>query len=252
MSPTNMRAATAAAALAVLLAGCATAAPLAAVQLKTNYMSYAPVIDDSMPRFSWAIESGAGDRGVVQSAYQILVNVTSTGASVWDSGKVASNMSIGIMYMGAPLVSSTAYAWTVTWWNNAGVAAPTSQRAFFETGLFTQAEWSPSQWIGCTQPASNMDRGPNQLRTEFTLALPAGVSIASARAYVTGVGYYRAFINGERLGANVHQDPAWTIPLIRVLYSGFNVAPLLNPRGLNVVAAYLGNGWEDVDPNPYK
>ena len=213
-----------------------------------SYLPFAPVIEDTHPRFSWVLQHA--DRGTVQRSYRIIVNASASRALVWDSGVVTSPSTIGVAYAGSPLVSNTWYSWTVVWTDGAGAAAPPASPAFFATGLLTQAEWAGSSWIGCTQPART-NGGPNQVRGVFTLALPAGVTITQARAYVTGLGYYRGFVNGERLGTNLHLDPAWTIPSTRVLYSAFDVAAALNPRGPNVLAAYLGNGWEDVQPNGF-
>ncbi len=65
--------------------------------------------------------------------------------------------------------------------------------------------------------------------------------IASARAYVCGVGWYELVINGERVGDRV-LDPATTDYRKRVLYSTYDVTDMLKP-GANAIGAMLGNGW---------
>ena len=64
----------------------------------------------------------------------------------------------------------------------------------------------------------------NQIRTEVTLA--GGVTVKQARLYITGIGYYRAFVNGERLGRNTILDPAWSTSPMRVWYSAHDVSEL--------------------------
>ena len=195
------------------------------------------------PRFAWVLNHA--DRGQSQSAYRVVVLLTPAGAPetiAWDSGIVASNASVGVVYAGAALATDTSYAWTVTWWDAAGVAAPASARAVFATSLLAQSEWSGSEWIGCATLPNNT--GANQLRAEFTI--PPGVTVAQARLYIAGLGYASAAVNGELAGGpRLRLDPAWTIPSSRVAYSAFDVTHLMR-AGANAVAVYLGNGWEDV------
>src|SRR5205823_592030 len=92
------------------------------------------------------------------------------------------------------------------------------------------------------------------LRREFLL----GAGVVSARAYVTGVGYYELRLNGAKVGDRV-LDPATTsydhdpelrdanqqparIRSPRVLYSVFDVTDHLR-SGENAVGLILGNGW---------
>jgi len=78
--------------------------------------------------------------------------------------------------------------------------------------------------------AGPQDTNRNQLRTEFSLGLGAGVSVAQARLYITGLGYYRAFVNGQRLGNN-ELDPGWTTYPQRVLYNAYDVTGILTTTG---------------------
>src|SRR3954451_9011597 len=84
----------------VLSAALAQAAP---VKLRCDYRENPLGIDDTTPHFSW--QSDNTDRNWRQSAYQILVassgeNLLAGSADVWDSGKQASDESIGIAYSG--------------------------------------------------------------------------------------------------------------------------------------------------------
>jgi alpha-L-rhamnosidase len=75
------------------------------------------------------------------------------------------------------------------------------------------------------------------LRKEFPLTR----NIARARAYVTGLGLYELWINGQRVGDDVFA-PGWTHYGKRVQYRVFDVTSLLR-EGPNAVGAVLGEGW---------
>jgi alpha-L-rhamnosidase len=51
-------------------------------------------------------------------------------AQVWDSGVVTSNDSVAVRYGGTALTSDTDYRWSVTWWDDQGVASEPSSSTF--------------------------------------------------------------------------------------------------------------------------
>ncbi len=65
--------------------------------------------------------------------------------------------------------------------------------------------------------------------------------VAQARVYVTGLGAYRMYINGKRVG---HDEftPGWTDYRVRIQYQTYDVTPLLH-QGKNALGAILGNAW---------
>ena len=65
---------------------------------------------------SWKISST--ERNVMQTAYEIEVRKGSE--IVWKTGKVLSDISIGIPYKGKTLESGTRYTWRVRIWDNKG------------------------------------------------------------------------------------------------------------------------------------
>lgn len=155
-------------------------------------------------------------------------------------------------YAGQPLVSDAVYTWAVQWTDSNGATSAWSEPAFFGTGLMTQAEWAPSAWIGCPlHTGSNPNY--NQLRAEFDLTLPQGVTVTQARLYITSVGYYSVRVNGdwaEQWGApRPRLDPGWTTYEVRSLYNAYDVTRRLL-SGPNAIAVMLGNGWPDIDPVP--
>lgn len=101
-------------------------------------------IDNAAPIFSWKTDSEA--LGWAQSAYRI--KVMQGDAAVWDSGKVESAKSVGIVYGGEPLTDSTEYEWTVTVWDKNGEET-TSDTATFEMGLLGENAFSDASFISC-------------------------------------------------------------------------------------------------------
>ena len=166
-----------------LLAFAKASMPLPATNLRTEYVTDPIVLDVAAPRFYWI--PNHPDRGVNQSSFHLQVNsITDGNVTVWDSGVVYTNATTHIVYNGASLKSDTVYAWTVSWTDNNAQAAPWSEWAYFGTGLLTQTEWNAA-WISCPMPGAGK-ANYNQIRAEFDLALPAGVTITQARMYITG------------------------------------------------------------------
>ena len=97
-------------------------------KLKVEYAEMPLGIDVEKPRFSWQM--------VMQKAYQITVT-DEAGQTVWDSGRVSSDLSLNIEYAGAPLQPTTCYFWTVNVWNQKGEQS--SSTSWFETGLMSKA-----------------------------------------------------------------------------------------------------------------
>lgn len=228
------------AALIALLALCAQGAPLPALYLRTEYLVNPTLIDTPAPRLSWTLQASAGDRGVVQSAFQILVQSKFSGQTVWNSGIVNSSQQNQVVYQGSPLAPGTTYSWTVTWIDGAGQAAPPSAPAYWGTSPGDDAAWNAagSQWIGCgSAPSANM------LRYDFT-ATPStpGLTLTRATLYVSGLGWHRTYVNGQRVSRSV-LEPAFTHLRLRVLYTAHDVTALLNSSGSNTIASYLGKGW---------
>ncbi len=197
-----------------------------ATRLRVEYLDGPLTIDEALPRFSFAREHPA--RGVAQSAYRVTVSEATTGV-VWDSGKVASPSSLNIEYNGTvALLADTDYAWTATWWDDAGAASAPATSTFSTALLGGVAGWGAA-WIA---PAA----GDNMLRAEFTL----GAAPVRARLYIAGLGFYRSFINGAPTDA--HVMGTFTTFDKRVLYDAWDVAPLLRV-GCNALGVMLGVGW---------
>ncbi|NLM28200.1 MAG: family 78 glycoside hydrolase catalytic domain [Clostridiaceae bacterium] len=205
------------------------------VDLMCEYATDPLGIDIAKPRFSW--KTVCNRRGMKQTSYQILVAkslemLEQDIGEMWDSGKVESGISIGVVYGGKPLENRKCYWWKVRIWDEEGNVSCYSKAAKFETAFLDASEWK-AQWIACliTKPGSCMFRREFRIDREIT----------QARAYITGLGYYELRINGNKVGDHV-LDPGWTDYTKRVLYSTYDVTNNLK-IGMNAIGVILGNGW---------
>ncbi len=195
--------------------------------LRCEYVENPLGIDERNPRFSWFLEHKG--RGIKQKAYQIIVAsskelIDKNIGDMWDTGKIESDETFNIVYNGKSLKSFTRYYWKVRWWDNKGNVSDYSKTAWFETA-FLDNEWT-AKWIG----------GGQLYRKSFVLRK----DVKKARLYISGLGYYEAYVNGSRVGDNV-LDPGWTDYEKKVLYSVYDVTDLLK-NGENALGVMLGNG----------
>lgn len=205
--------------------------------LKCEYQSNPMGIDRSQPIFQWKMVDSR--RGAGQSAYQLIVANTFQEAnhietSMWDSGKIDSEQSVQVKYQGKPLKSGETYYWRVKIWDQDGKVTAWSEVASFEMGLLDQTDWK-AQWIA--RDTVNPGRSAI-MRKEVEVS---GKKIERARAYVTGLGNYVFFINGDRVG-DALLTPGWTHYPDRLEYQVYDVKDFLVP-GKNVLGAILGNMW---------
>ncbi len=112
--------------------------------LQVEYQEKPLGMDESKPRFSWQMQGKAGARGDRQTAYRITV-VDEKNQLVWDSKRIASDISLGIPYAGTALKARTNYTWTIQVWDQKNQVS--TANSTFETGLF-QSGWNDAQWIG--------------------------------------------------------------------------------------------------------
>jgi Glycogen debranching enzyme len=214
------------------------------VDLRCEYLNNPLGIDVERPRLSWRLHpADPNRRGLRQTAYQILAatreDLLSEGtADLWNSGKVETDQSVHVPYGGETLGSGRRAFWTVRTWDENGAASDFAAPAFWENGLLSQDDWQGARWIG-----GGLVGGPRTmvpapyLRKVFTLDAPP----ENARLYVTALGVYDVFLNGERVGAD-QLTPGWTNYRTHVRHQTYDVTALLRP-GENVLAARLGDGW---------
>ncbi len=139
-----------------LLSPAVYAAP---VHLRCEYLENPLGIDVATPHLSW--QSDNTERNWRQLAYEVLVgseeSLRAGAADVWDSGKVDSTESVGIVYRGPALQSRQRYYWKVRVWDGAGAVSESTGKAWWETGLLRAADWK-AKWIRWKNPEGDADR----------------------------------------------------------------------------------------------
>ena len=228
--------------------------------LKCEYLSSPNNIETYTPRFSWILESNK--RGQYQTAYKILVSTNQLFSdTIWNSNKINSDETSQIIYNGTKLKSNSHYFWKVRVWDKDGNNYECETQEF-RTSILDSNLWV-ADWIGAK---TNVEYFPKQgfyqgikeqydlpdtikhsgrsllLRNEFKCSN----NIKNARVFVTGLGFYELFMNGERIGNHL-LAPAKTNYRKEVLYDTYDITQILK-NGNNAIGIHLGNGWF----NPYK
>lgn len=206
------------------------------INLRCEYERTPLGIQDKNPLLSWQISS---ESPVVQSAYEIAVAsrrelLEQHMYDMWDSGKVETSKSYGIVYDGKSLQSETRYFWMVRIWDRDGNVSEFSESSWFETGLFRKKEWK-GEWLSFL---GGMVGNGLLMRHYFE----AGEKeIVRARAYVCCVGYYEFHLNGKIIGEK-KLDPATTDTGKTVLYSVYDITSDVR-NGANAIGFMLGTGF---------
>lgn len=206
--------------------------------LSCEYQSNPLGIGTSAPRLSWILSSTINDQ--FQTAYQVLVasspsRLSEKKADLWNSNIVNSDQSVLVEYKGAPLSSRSKCWWKVRVWDKNDKPGNWSEPAYFEVGLLTDTDWSAS-WIRAAA-GEEAEEASAVFRKEFKLAK----EVASARLYITSLGYYEAELNGAKVGDQV-LTPGWTSYSKRVQYQSYDVSASLK-KGANALGVTLANGW---------
>jgi alpha-L-rhamnosidase len=61
--------------------------------------------------------------------------------------------------------------------------------------------------------------------------------------FITGLGWFNAFINGQRVDPSRFLDPSVSHFEERIFYVTFDVSHLLKPNTTNLIGIELGHGW---------
>lgn len=260
-----------------------TEAQLFPEQLRCEYLENPSVMDVPMPRLSWINRANGHERGQLQTAWEIRVSssrqkLLSGQADLWSSGQVRSPLSANIVYRGKPLASRQECWWQVRTWDKRGKVSGWSSPAVWTMGILDPSEWK-AQWIGAPWQGENALPKPQRgtagtpavlpelpppapmLRKAFSITK----EIASARAFVTGLGFFEFYVNGSRVSDDVLvpnvtayakrpglENNYISIPdnfrEYRVMYLAYDITDKLK-KGDNVIGALLGNGFYNAPIN---
>jgi alpha-L-rhamnosidase len=226
------------------------------VNLQCEYRLNPQGLDVVQPRLFWEVQSAERDQ--MQTAYQILVAsseplLQKNAGDLWDSGKVASDETINIIYSGKPLKSGAQCFWKVKTWDKNGQASDWSAPAKWSLGLLKQNDWQ-GKWIGLDQGEKTNDFGGAQwiwfpegnpaesapVCTRYfrrVFELPANQEVSAAIIEITADDQFDMYVNGLAAGKGNGWGSPKTIDLAAVLKPGKNI--------LAVEARNVGN-----NPNP--
>ncbi len=221
------------------------------VGLTCGYLKDPLAINSAKPNLSWKL-TGAG-YNETQYAYEIIVGnskkaISNKQGNCWSTGKIISDETLNITYAGQPLTSLTQYFWRVKVYDKNGVSI-WSDVAQFETAMLQQTDWKAS-WIndGGVNPADDADYYKDNRMPLLKKDFIADKKIIAARLYITGVGYYEAYLNGKKIGHHM-LDPGFTTYEKQVQYVAYDVTGIVK-KGANTAGIMLGSGW--WDPLPFK
>ena len=218
--------------------------PLQVVNLKTEGKVNPEGIDIRQPRFMWQLEST--ENNVMQQSYQLQVAESPEALEkgtdlLWDSGVVPSDNSINILYEGEELQSCTPYYWRVRVTTNKGTTQ-WSEIQKWSTAIFDPEEWNAC-WIGenamSNEGETDKDRtrlAARYLRKEFE---NSDKKIRRAMLYISGLGSYEAYLNGERIGKEDVFAPMPSLYTEKVYYNVYDVTGNVK-KSKNTLGVVLG------------
>jgi alpha-L-rhamnosidase len=251
--------------------------------LRCEYLTNPLGVDKANPRLSWMMVSSV--RGDLQKAYQVVVSssrelLAKDEGDMWNTGKVESDKSVQVEYIGKVLHSGSAYFWKVRIWDAEGKMCSWSEPSRWSMGLLRPEDWENARWIAYKDGDTWKKEWKQHKDSELSNIKPAewpntswpwltgkdstifalyemaepkydpsplfrkefliSKKIRSASLYICGLGYYEAFLNGAKIGNHV-LDPAWTNFDKRSLYVTYDITGLLL-RGENALGIMLGRG----------
>ena len=242
--------------LATLFAGSAAMAAAnlqKPINLESDSLTTPIGLDTSQPQFSWQLKDYRF--GAKQTGYQLQVATSPTlllngNADVWDSGRVASDHSVGVPYAGPELKPEQRYYWRVKVWDMDGNPYPASDSTWWETGLMHLDEWR-GQWISYEEPEEKAIRESGALwitndggtgakgadtQHDFRYEFMLSSRVRRAHLYVTGRDTAAAWINGKQVLAGEPLPPWKQTPWKS--YKVVDVTPQVE-QGKNLLAVQV-------------
>ncbi|AQT67447.1 Bacterial alpha-L-rhamnosidase [Anaerohalosphaera lusitana] len=234
-------------------------------------------IDAAAPRMSWILSSdGYGQK---QTAYRILAatepdKLKAGQADLWDSGKVESDRTFGIVYAGSELKSEIDCYWKVRVWDKDGEPSDWSGPAMWSMGLLDREDWQ-AEWIGfdvrdkknglpkviekaswiwtADQRGQNVPVGQCYFRKNFQV--PKDFTVDRAMAYVSADNSFELNLNGLPVGQGKDWEVIKPIDISDEVQTGRNVVAVsaenvgssANPAGLLAVIVIESDAGETLE-----
>jgi alpha-L-rhamnosidase len=181
------------------------------------------VINTARPKLSWKLPVFNDERNVQQTAYQIQIK---SDTDYWDSEKIVSSQSVHVPYLNKnDLKPLTHYQIRLRIWTTLSKQSSSwTHWIKFRTLLFNLQEFIMQKndevnWIGSTQIYMN------ELRKEFNV--PNASPIRTATVFISGIGYYELYLNGQSVDASRKLDPGWTTYEKRTLFVSYDLTKTL-------------------------
>ena len=190
------------------------------------------------PFLQWRLPTAAG--GFQQSAFQLRSAGSAaemqSAEGAWLSDWVSSPAP-NARWPGREPASRERTWWSVRTLGSSGETSEWSAPAVWETGLLDRRDWVASWVRRPDQAQRSADRAAYALRRRFEL----GSTPASARLYISALGVYELYINGER-ASDALLRPGWTDYRRRAQYEVLDVASRLR-SGSNAFVVIVAPGW---------
>ena len=219
-----------------------------------EYQDGSQPLATNVPRFSWRYETE--ESNVKQTSYRIIVASTKDlveqkVGDLWDTKTVASDRMLLIPYEGKPLHSRDRVYWKVITsvthitpntdiGNSTIVEFIESDINTFEISLLDSSDWK-AKWIGGDFYNDNIQGktsiASRYLRKEFALSK----NIREARLYISGLGQYSAYLNGQEVAPDEILKPALSDYRKRVYFNAYDVTDMLK-KGNNAIGVTLAGG----------
>ncbi len=185
--------------------------------------------------FGWTLVSDR--RNVLQTAYRMQISLFPDFSHLlFDTRRRESEESVAVSLSGFVPEDATVYHVRVMVWDNKAEQSPWSDPVTIETADGKKA-WE-ALFITADVHENDKDRSDARLlRKEFLL----DEKLVSAKAYVTSLGLYEFYVNGNQIGEDLFA-PGWTSYDKRLLYQRYDLTDLLS-EGTNCIASMVGNGW---------
>ena len=197
------------------------------INLKTEYLLNPLGIDIVHPTLTWNV---SGDDIKFQKAFELAYTLNG------EEFKVSIETSSTHYQFEKELKSRDYVSWKIRVQNENGKWSDFSEEQYFSIGLLKKTDWS-AKWIYGDYNVSKKERYPvDYFKKEFDLK-----EVRDATLYVTALGIYETYINGEKVG-NALLTPGSTDPRKRIQYDTFNVSSLLKV-GHNEIVLLLADGW---------
>jgi len=240
------------------------AATVVPVDLRCESLQNPLGIGTVSPRLSWRLKALDPDaRGQRQTAYRVLVaareeTLAGDQGDLWDTGKVASDQALHLVYAGRPLSSEQVCWWKVRVWDQDGEPSAWSEPARWSMGLLKADDWQ-AEWIGRDEPPPSASASPlvkagakwiwhpgenaataAPIGIRFfrrTFDLPGDRAIRHAQLVLAGDNSFATAVNGVHAGQGSSFKLGVVMDVTKSLHAG-----------RNVVAAWVKNAGET--PNP--